>query len=62
MAVSGMFITHSNSRQFLIRITDNNNSKKQEVMNASPLSHPNEVAQLILGAANNLTRGEKVAK
>jgi hypothetical protein len=32
MAVSGMFITHSNSRQFLIRITDNNNSKKQEVM------------------------------
>ena len=29
---------------------------------ASPLSHPNEVAQLILGAANNLTRGEKVAK
>ena len=29
---------------------------------ASPLSHPNEVAQLILDAANNLTRGEKVAK
>src|SRR5262245_46411834 len=29
---------------------------------ASPLSHPSEVAQLILGAANNLTRGEKVAK
>ena len=29
---------------------------------ASPLSHPNQVAQLILGAANNLTRGEKVAK
>ena len=29
---------------------------------ASPLSHPNEVARLILGAANNLTRGEKVAK
>jgi len=24
---------------------------------ASPLSHPNEVAQFILGAANNLTRG-----
>jgi hypothetical protein len=23
----------------------------------SPLSHPNEVAQFILGAANNLTRG-----
>jgi pimeloyl-ACP methyl ester carboxylesterase len=29
---------------------------------ASPLSHPNEVAQLILNAANNLTRGEKVAQ
>jgi pimeloyl-ACP methyl ester carboxylesterase len=29
---------------------------------ASPLSHPNEVAQLILGAANNLTKGEKVTK
>jgi len=29
---------------------------------ASPLSHPNEVAQLILNAANNLTRGEKVTK
>ena len=33
MAVSGMFITHSNSLQFLIHITDNNNLKKQEVMN-----------------------------
>ena len=29
---------------------------------ASPLSHPNEVAQLILNAANSLTKGEKVAK
>jgi pimeloyl-ACP methyl ester carboxylesterase len=29
---------------------------------ASPVSHPNEVAQLILDAANNLTRGEKVAQ
>jgi pimeloyl-ACP methyl ester carboxylesterase len=29
---------------------------------ASPLSHPNEVAQLILNAANNPTRGEKVAQ
>jgi pimeloyl-ACP methyl ester carboxylesterase len=29
---------------------------------ASPLSHPNEVAQLILNAANNATRGEKVAQ
>jgi pimeloyl-ACP methyl ester carboxylesterase len=29
---------------------------------ASPVSHPNEVAQLILNAANNLTRGEKVAQ
>jgi pimeloyl-ACP methyl ester carboxylesterase len=29
---------------------------------ASHLSHPNEVAQLILNAANNLTRGEKVAQ
>jgi pimeloyl-ACP methyl ester carboxylesterase len=29
---------------------------------ASPLSHPNEIAQLILNAANNLTRGEKVAQ
>ena len=26
------------------------------------LSHPNEVAQLILNAANNATRGEKVAQ
>jgi hypothetical protein len=32
VAASGMFITHSNSLQFLIRITDNNNPKKQEVM------------------------------
>jgi len=29
---------------------------------ASPLSHPNEVAQLILNAANSLTKGEKFAK
>jgi pimeloyl-ACP methyl ester carboxylesterase len=29
---------------------------------ASPVSHPNEVAQLILDAANNLTRGEKIAQ
>ena len=29
---------------------------------ASPLSHPNEIAQLILNAANNPTRGEKVAQ
>jgi pimeloyl-ACP methyl ester carboxylesterase len=29
---------------------------------ASPLSHPKEVAQLILNAANNITRGEKVSK
>jgi pimeloyl-ACP methyl ester carboxylesterase len=29
---------------------------------ASPLSHPKEVAQLILNAANSLTKGEKVAK
>jgi pimeloyl-ACP methyl ester carboxylesterase len=29
---------------------------------ASPVSHPNEVAQLILNAANNATRGEKVAQ
>jgi pimeloyl-ACP methyl ester carboxylesterase len=29
---------------------------------ASPVSHPNEVAKLILDAANNLTRGEKVAQ
>lgn len=29
---------------------------------ASPISHPNEVAQLILDAANILSRGEKVAK
>jgi pimeloyl-ACP methyl ester carboxylesterase len=29
---------------------------------ASPLSHPNEVAQLILNAVNNATRGEKVAQ
>jgi pimeloyl-ACP methyl ester carboxylesterase len=29
---------------------------------ASPLSHPNEVAKLILDAANNQTRGEKVAQ
>jgi len=29
---------------------------------ASPVSHPNEVAQLILDAANNATRGEKVAQ
>jgi hypothetical protein len=29
---------------------------------ASPVSHPNEVAQFILDAANNLTRGEKVAQ
>jgi pimeloyl-ACP methyl ester carboxylesterase len=29
---------------------------------ASPISHPNEVAKLILDAANSLSRGEKVAK
>jgi pimeloyl-ACP methyl ester carboxylesterase len=29
---------------------------------ASPLSHPNEVAQLILMAANSQTRGEKAAQ
>jgi pimeloyl-ACP methyl ester carboxylesterase len=29
---------------------------------ASPLSHPNEVAQLILNAANSLTKGEKASK
>jgi pimeloyl-ACP methyl ester carboxylesterase len=29
---------------------------------ASPVSHQNEVAQLILNAANNATRGEKVAQ
>jgi pimeloyl-ACP methyl ester carboxylesterase len=29
---------------------------------ASPLSHPNEVAKLILDAANSISRGEKVAK
>jgi hypothetical protein len=29
---------------------------------ASPISHPNEIAKLILNAANNLTRGEKVAQ
>jgi pimeloyl-ACP methyl ester carboxylesterase len=29
---------------------------------ASPLSHPNEVAQLILKAANSQTRGEKAAQ
>jgi pimeloyl-ACP methyl ester carboxylesterase len=29
---------------------------------ASPVSHPNEVAQLILNAANKLSKGEKIAQ
>jgi pimeloyl-ACP methyl ester carboxylesterase len=29
---------------------------------ASPVSHPNEIAQLILDAANNATRGEKIVQ
>ncbi|MGA7897450.1 MAG: alpha/beta hydrolase, partial [Nitrososphaeraceae archaeon] len=53
-------IPHDTERMFAKQIDATTISLASS--HASPLSHPNEVAQLILNAANNATRGEKVAQ